>query len=75
MHGYKSQVTHTQKEAWFILERVSDVQEVSAKQVMKHFQQAQKNVVSMADHDSCAVLLGLSKRFHPVAILTQTKGP
>lgn len=30
----------TQKDIWLILERVSDVQEVSAKQVMKHFQQA-----------------------------------
>lgn len=40
MHGYKSQVTHTQKDILLILQRVSGVPEVSAKQVMKHFQQA-----------------------------------
>lgn len=40
MHGDKSQFTHTQKDIWLILERVTDVQEVSAKRVMKHFQQA-----------------------------------
>lgn len=81
MRGYKSQVTHTQKDIWIILERVSDVQEVSAKQVMKKRQwlrhqrcrnQPQK---MLGAWQTMTVLLRLSKRFHPVAILTQTEGP
>lgn len=63
MHGYKSQVTHTQRGVWYILERVSDAQEVSAKQAMKHFQQAEKILRAWQTMSAVHFCSGLAKDF------------